>query len=87
MYNLSNLSLGLATKANACRGVGQEWRLGVTFHAPGNVIKCEGMNPHIPKLAPALGVGIPMDFWIFKRQLQGSKFIGLKNSLYHWNFF
>jgi hypothetical protein len=31
-----------------------------------------------------LGVGVPMDFQIFKAQLQGSKPIALKSSLYHW---
>jgi hypothetical protein len=31
-----------------------------------------------------LGVGVPMDSQIFRAQLQGSKPIGLKNSLYHW---
>jgi hypothetical protein len=57
---------------------------GVTFHAPKNARECEGMNPHARKWAPTLGIGIPMDFRIFKGQLQGSKFIGLKYSLYHW---
>jgi hypothetical protein len=32
-----NPSLGLATKARACKVVGQEGSLGVTSHAPGNV--------------------------------------------------
>jgi hypothetical protein len=55
-FGCRNPSLGLMTKARACKGVGQEWSLGVTFHAPRNVGKCEGMNPHTPKLAPTLGV-------------------------------
>jgi len=42
------------------------------------------MNPHIPKWTPTLGVGVPMDFQIFRGQLQGSKFIGLKSFIYHW---
>jgi hypothetical protein len=79
-----NLSLGLATKARAYKGVGQKGSLGVTFHAPGSVGECEGMNFHSPKWAPTLGVGIPMDSWIFRMWLQGPKFIGLKSSLYHW---
>jgi hypothetical protein len=29
-----NPSFGLVTKARACNGVGQEWSLWVTFHAP-----------------------------------------------------
>ncbi len=56
-----NPSLGLMTKARACKGAGQEGSLGVTCHAPGNVGKCEGMNPHIPKQTFTLGVGISMD--------------------------
>jgi hypothetical protein len=36
---------------------------------------------------PFLGVGVPMDFQIFKDWFQGSKPIGLRISLYHWNFF
>jgi hypothetical protein len=43
-----NLSLGLTTKARACKGVGQEGSPGVTSHAPGNAKECEGMNPHTP---------------------------------------
>jgi hypothetical protein len=44
-----NPSLGLATKARACKGAGQEGSLEVTSHALGNVGECEGMNPHTPK--------------------------------------
>jgi hypothetical protein len=36
------------------------------------------MNPHTPKWAPTLEVGISMDFQIFKGHFEGSKFIGLK---------
>jgi hypothetical protein len=45
-----NLSLALMTKARACKGAGQEWRLGITFHAPGSV--GEGMNPTFPSELP-----------------------------------
>jgi hypothetical protein len=31
-----------------------------------------------------LGVGVPLDFQIFKNRLQGSKPITLRNYLYHW---
>jgi len=44
-----NPSLGLATKARACKVVGQEGSLGVIFHAFGSARKCEGMNSHAPK--------------------------------------
>ncbi len=63
-----NLNLGLATKV-ACKGAGQEGSPRVTSYAFGSVEKCEGMNLHIPKWAPTLGVGIWTDFWIFKKQL------------------
>ncbi len=58
--------------------------MGVTFHALRSARECEGMNPHTPKWIPTLGIRSPMDFWIFKGRFQGSKFIGLKSSLYHW---
>jgi hypothetical protein len=70
------------TKARACKVAGQEGSLGITLHAIGNVGKCEGMNPHTPKGTSILGVRILVSR-IFKEKLQGSKLIGLKNSLYH----
>jgi hypothetical protein len=79
-----NPSLGLTTKARACKGVNQEGSSRITFHALASVRECEGMNPHTPKWAPILGIGVPMDSQIFIKQLQGSKPIGLKSSLYHW---
>jgi len=57
-----NLSLGLAIKVRACEGAGQEWNLGVTFHAPKSVGECEGMSIHIPKWVPTLGVGVLIYF-------------------------
>jgi hypothetical protein len=44
-----NPSLGLMTKARACKGEGQEGSPRVTSHAPGSVGKYEGMNPHTLK--------------------------------------
>jgi hypothetical protein len=74
----------LATKARACKGAGQQWSPWITFHTPGNVGECEGMNPHTPKWTLALGVGVSMDPWIFRGKLQGFKFIGLNNFIYYW---
>ncbi len=51
-----NPSLGLMTKARACKGAGQKRSPGVASHALGSVGKCEGMNPHTLKGAPILGV-------------------------------
>jgi hypothetical protein len=76
-----NPSLGLTTKARACKGAGQERSSTVASHAFGSVKECEGMSPHTPKRAPTVGVGVSMDSWIFREQLQGSKPIGLKRSL------
>jgi len=78
-----NPSLGLATKTKACKGVGQKESPGITFHVLGSARECEGMNPHAPKWALTFGVGFPMDSWIFRKQFQGTKPIGLKSSLYH----
>jgi len=71
------------TKARACKVVGQEGSPRVTSHAPRSVGKCEGMNPHTPNGVSTLGVGLLMDFQIFKERLQGSKPNELKSSLYH----
>jgi hypothetical protein len=79
-----NPNLGLATNVRAYKTAGQVWRLGVTFHALESVGECERMNPHTPKWPPTLGVGVPMDSWIFREPLQRSKLIGSKSSLYHW---
>jgi hypothetical protein len=79
-----NPSLGLTTKARACKSVGQERGLGSTSYTPGSARECERMNVHTPKWAPTWGVGVPMDSRIFKEQLHGPKPIGLKSYLYHW---
>jgi hypothetical protein len=50
MFNTCrNHSLGLATKARACKGADQEGSPKVTSYAPGSVGECEGMNLHTPK--------------------------------------
>jgi len=79
-----NPSLRIATKARACESASQVWSPRITFHGFISVGKCEGMNPHTPKWAPILGVGVPMDSQIFIEKLQGSKTIWSKSSLYHW---
>jgi len=37
--------------------------MGITSHAPRSVRKCEGMNPHTPKGAPTLEIGV---LWALK---------------------
>jgi len=77
-----NPSVGLAIKARACKGASQVWGSRVTFHAPRSAKEGEGMNPYTPKWASTLGVGILVDFQIFRERFQGSKSIRLKSSLY-----
>jgi hypothetical protein len=38
----------------------------------------------LPKWTPMLGIGVPVDSWIFRERLQGSKALTLRRSLYHW---
>jgi len=64
-----NPSLGLVTKARACKVAGQEGSPGVTPHALKSVRECEGMNPHTPKGVSTLGVGVPVDSRMFKEKL------------------
>jgi len=44
-----NPSLGLATKARACKSAGQKGGLGSTSYIPGSARECERMSPHTPK--------------------------------------
>jgi len=84
IHNCHNPSLGFATKARAYKVASQDKSPGVMSHAPRSVGKCEGMNFHTPKETSTLGVGVPVDSQIFRERLQGSKFNGLKSSLYPW---
>ncbi len=68
-----NLNLGLTTKAKVCKSTGQE-------RDPG-VWESVKMNIHTPKWTLMLGVGVPVDSWIFRERLQKSKPIALM-SLY-----
>jgi hypothetical protein len=40
----------------------------------------------LPSELQLLGVGIPMDSWIFRTRFQGSQPIASKSFLYHWQF-
>jgi hypothetical protein len=71
MPNCRNLSIGLATKAKGCKVASQKGSPGVMPHAPNCVRECEGIDPHIPKGTPTLGVGVPMDSQMFRERLQG----------------
>jgi hypothetical protein len=54
------------TKVKACEGANQVWKLGVTFHAPRNVGKCERMNFHTAKWTSILRDGKMESQWIPK---------------------
>jgi len=64
-----NPSLGLTTKAGAYKVVREEGSLGVKPHAPESARECEGIDPHTPKGTPTLGVGVSMDFRMFRERL------------------
>jgi hypothetical protein len=85
--NVATLPLGLRPRQGLTkvRAENEAWES--HFHAFESVGRCEGMNPRISKWAPILRVRVLMDSWIFRNQLQGSKFIRLKNFLYHWKTF
>ncbi len=71
------------TKARGCKVAGQGGSSGIMPHAPRNVKECEGIDPHTPKGTPTLGVGVLMDFQMFRERLQGSKLNGLRSYLYY----
>jgi hypothetical protein len=73
--NVATLALGLRPKQGLVR-----LRVKKKLKSEG---KCEGMNFHTPKRAFILGVWNPVDFQIFKKRLQRSKFNELKSSLYY----
>ncbi len=63
-----NPSFGLVTKAKGLQRCGPRRSPGVTSHIPGSVGKCEGVNPHTPKVTPTLGDGVPVDSQNFREQ-------------------
>jgi hypothetical protein len=68
-----NPSLGLATKARACKGVGRAGSLEVTSHAPGSAKECKGMSPHTPKWTPILGIWVSNGLPNLQRAITGVK--------------
>jgi len=56
MTSCRNPSFGFATKAKGLQGCRPRESPGFTSHTPGNVGKCEGVNPHTPKATPILGL-------------------------------
>jgi len=68
-YMCCNPSLGLTTKARGCKVAGQKGSPGIMPHAPRNAKECEGIGLHTPKGTPTLGVGVPVDFQMFRERL------------------
>ncbi len=68
--SVATLALGLQPRQGVAR-LRAKGKPGVMPHAPGSVKECERIDPHTPKGAPTLRVGVPMDSWIFRAQLQG----------------
>jgi len=77
LNNVATLALGLQPRQRGCKVAGQE-EARKSHHI------LSGVNPHIPKVTPTLGDGVPMDSQNFKERFQGSKLNGLWRSLYHW---
>jgi hypothetical protein len=66
-------SLGLATKTTSCEVAGQEGSLGVMPHAPRSARKCEGIDLHILKGTPTLGVWSPNGLTNFQSEIAEAK--------------
>jgi len=77
-----NPNFGLVTKARVCKVAGQEGSRELYNILPG---VWEGVREWTltPQGSSTLGVEVPVDSRIFRGQLQGLKFNGLKSSLYH----
>jgi len=57
--DVATLALGSRPRQRACKGVGKR--------EAGSEGKCEGMNPHTPKGASTLGVGVSVDSRMFRK--------------------
>jgi len=57
------------SKAKGYKVVGQEGSMGVMSHAPESARECEGIGFHTPKGTLTLGVGVSVDFRMFRERL------------------
>jgi hypothetical protein len=64
------------TKARVRKNVGQEISTGVW--------ESVRINIQTPKWTPMLGIGVLMESWNFREQLQREKAFALRSYLYHW---
>jgi hypothetical protein len=58
LFLLCNLSLGLATKAKGLARLRAKRKPKSHTACSRSIGKCEGMNPHTPKVTPTLGDGV-----------------------------
>jgi hypothetical protein len=69
-----NPSLGLMTKARACKGAGREWSPEATFHDPERLRVWESGRiepPHPQVNFITLGVKVLIDFWLSESDCRG----------------
>jgi len=61
------LALGSQPKQGVARLRAKRLNPVIMPHAPESARKCEGIDPHIPKGTPTLGVGVPVDSRMFTK--------------------
>jgi hypothetical protein len=71
MFLITTLALGSRPRQRGLQGCKPRRSPGITPHALRSVGKCEGMNPHTPKVIPTLGDGVLVDSRILRGRLQG----------------
>jgi hypothetical protein len=81
-----NPSFGLAIKARAYKGAGQEWSSRVTLHAPERLRVWESgrIEPPHSQMNSHFGSWSPNRLPNLQKVIAGVKPIGLKSSLHHW---
>jgi hypothetical protein len=84
MHDVATLALGLWSKQGLAKVQAKNEAQESHFMFLGMWGSVKEWTSTLPNEAPTLGVGVSIDSQIFKGQLQGSKPIGLKISLYHW---
>jgi hypothetical protein len=80
IFNVIASILGFVTKARACKGAGQKWSPGITFHVHGSVRTWENELTHSQ-------MGFHFESWscdglpIFQRTILGVKIHWIENSI------
>jgi hypothetical protein len=79
----STLGVGVPIVATLALGSRPRRRF-ARVRAKRSVKECEDEDSHSPKWASILGVGVPVGSQTFREQLQKSKHLALRSSLYRW---